>query len=530
MPPNAQLRSHKTTRDLSKPFWILLTIGFVGTALFAGLLTYLQNRGAIDTSEHLFRTVLENQQKRLSELVLEYGYWDEAVDNLIIQPDHDWTVSTFGPYLHETLGIDRVYVVDAGNITLVSTLAGRFEELDLVTDYGPGALALVAEARATATDEAPKPATGLLVRGGSVDLTSAIRMTTYGVENGVEFDRSTDHVMVFMQSLDAAFLDRVSASYLLPGLHIADRGPKLWEARQTVSLYGEAAPVHFLWQPELPGNRMLPSLLAGLTVIYMLMLVVALVFVRKAAAVTRTLEEAGSAATRANEAKSEFLRNVSHEVRTPVNAIVGFAEIMGRELYGPLGHPRYAGYVHDIARAGQHILELTNDLLDLERIEAGEMTFESEPLDANDLVEAAAGFVRELAQHKAIDIELQTATGLPVFRSDGRAIRQILINLLGNAVKFTPVGGRVICRTFRHGNGVLAFEIADNGPGIRADDLDRIMQPFGQVRTPEYREHHGSGLGLPITRKLAEALGGSFRLESAPGVGTTVTILLPIRP
>lgn len=525
----ARMSSNKTIRDLSNPFWLMMSIGFVGVSLLAGLLTHLQNRTAIDSSEHLFGSVLENKLERLSELSLEYGYWDEAVDNLVVQFDPDWAVDTIGPYLYETLDITRVYVVDSDNSTLFGAVDGQPDDLDLVADYGTGALDLIAKARATVTDTAPEPATGLLERGGSLDLVAAVRMTTYLVENGIDFDRSTDHVIVFVQAFDPAFLEKISASYLLPDLQIADRPPGFWEAGQNVLPYGNSPPMYFLWHPELPGNQMLPSLLVGLGAVYLLMLFVALSFIKKATAVARILEEAGSAATRANDAKSAFLRNVTHEIRTPVNAIVGFAEIMCREVFGPLEPPRYAGYARDIAQAGQHVLELANDLLDLERMEAGEMTFESEPLDANDLVETAVGFVRELAQQKAIAIELQASAGLPAIRSDGRAIRQVMINLLGNAVKFTPAHGRVVCRTFRNDTGTLAFQVEDNGPGVRAGDLQKILQPFGQVRTPDNCGHRGSGLGLPISKKLVEALGGSFRFESTPGTGTTVTIELPIR-
>ena len=230
-------------------------------------------------------------------------------------------------------------------------------------------------------------------------------------------------------------------------------------------------------------------------------------------------------AEEANRSKSEFLANMSHELRTPLNAINGFSEIMAGEMFGPLGHDRYKGYVGDILSSGQHLLSLINDILDMSKIEAGKMQLQPEPIEPVELIEQCVRIMRARAEEKSIQLKVE-ARDLPVIEADPRALKQVLLNLMSNAVKFTPDGGVVTVRGFDAADGIV-LQVADTGIGIAAEDLPRVGRPFEQIESQHSKKHAGSGLGLALSKSLVELHGGALRIDSVVGKGTTVSFSLP---
>ena len=195
-------------------------------------------------------------------------------------------------------------------------------------------------------------------------------------------------------------------------------------------------------------------------------------------------------------------------------------------MFGPLGDERYTGYMKDILTSGQHLLELINDILDMSKIEAGKMQLQPEPTDASELIGQCVRIVRGRAEEKRLQLRADVSD-LPEMELDPRAFKQVMINLISNAVKFTPEGGRVTVRGFLSGVGV-AFQVSDTGIGIAKEDLPRLGRPFEQIENQHSKSHQGSGLGLALSKSLIELHGGTLTIDSVLGEGTTVNVVMPI--
>ncbi|MGF1631521.1 MAG: PAS domain-containing sensor histidine kinase [Kiloniellaceae bacterium] len=241
----------------------------------------------------------------------------------------------------------------------------------------------------------------------------------------------------------------------------------------------------------------------------------------------RQLRIARDDAERANHAKSAFLANMSHELRTPLNAIIGFSEIMEQGLFGPLGNPQYRGYAEDIRRSASHLLSIISDILDLSKIEAGRMELHEEMIDLAYVVNSCLTIVKESAANAGLALRTLLPEGLPPLYADKRSVRQILLNLLSNSIKFTPSGGSVTVKAKLEPSGGLVLIVRDTGIGMTADGIEIVLQPFGQIESAHTRTRNGTGLGLPISKSLAEIHGGSMTVESEVGKGTSITVRFP---
>jgi PAS domain S-box-containing protein len=240
----------------------------------------------------------------------------------------------------------------------------------------------------------------------------------------------------------------------------------------------------------------------------------------------RALETARNAAEQANARKTEFLARVSHEVRTPLHAILGFTEVIMEERFGPIGNDRYKDYVRDIHASARHVMSLANDLLDLAKIEAGKLELEFAPVDANRIVRECVSLMQPQAAQERIIMRLSLLDRLPPVMADERALRQILLNLLSNAVKFNEPGGQVIVSTALDEAGQAVIRVRDTGVGMNENEIAAALEPFRQVGDAAQRVG-GAGLGLPLTKALAEANHADFSIKSRKQQGTLVEVAFP---
>jgi hypothetical protein len=229
----------------------------------------------------------------------------------------------------------------------------------------------------------------------------------------------------------------------------------------------------------------------------------------------------------ANRTKSSFLANMSHELRTPLNAIIGFSEIIKDQIMGPIGKPAYAEYAKDIWGAGEHLLEIINNVLDISKIEAGKTELRDEVLDPAEIVSASLAAVRVQAANKKIALTADIPPGTPFIRGDALRLRQVLINLLSNAVKFTEAGHVAVSVAFDAAQE-FSFTVADTGIGMSPDEIAVALEPFGQVDNAITRKYEGTGLGLPLAQRLIKLHGGRLVIDSVKGSGTTISAYLPL--
>ena len=230
----------------------------------------------------------------------------------------------------------------------------------------------------------------------------------------------------------------------------------------------------------------------------------------------------------ANQAKSQFLANMSHELRTPLNAIIGFSDMMRAQLLGPIGNARYLEYARDIHTSGAHLLQIINDILDLARIEAGEAAPQDMvECDMGTIIDGTLRMIRPIADKQGVEIHREAGCDAPRLTAAERMVRQVLINILSNAIKFTRTGGRIVLRQSMDRDGGYTLAVSDSGVGMSAAEIVVALTPFGQNDNQIADETKGTGLGLPLAKAMMEMHGGTLLIDSAPGRGTTVALIFP---
>lgn len=514
-------------KQLSTPFFVLLGFSFLAISGLVIFVTHIQNQNSVEASVHLAETVIDANEHTLGMTAFDNGYWDVVVENMVTQVNPDWADENIGGYLFKSANISSTYVLDGENAHVYSSISGKRLKDDPLVRFSSGLDILIKRARDGDPTAEPATVTGFIRDQEAVHFAAVVLMTSYTKKDGIETNYASNSVLILTRKIDQGFLERQAANYSLPGLKFIPSEGLITGATLPLTTKEGFRVGTLSWQPRLPGDEVLPTLLIAIFVAFALMGIMTYFFLSRTRALAVQLSEAKAEADYANLAKSDFLANMSHELRTPLNAVLGFCGIIRAETYGPLQNDKYQEFIEDIEGAGEHLLELINEVLDLATIEAGRTELQMEEINLGETIRSATKYVNNWAVEKGISLNVELEQVDPIITADLTAVRQIVLNLVSNAVKFTPKNGEVSCLCSLSSDGRAIIKVIDNGIGIEQSDIQKVMEPFGQVVSADKRDHKGSGLGLPITKKLTELLGGTFLLESKFGVGTQVTVSFP---
>ena len=560
------------------PFAVWAAIAFMALAGLGYIAVTHLNDLDQASQRHLARTALKLERKRIATLASEYSWWDEANEHLFPTPDPDWVHDNIGEHAQSNLDIDLTVVVGRDDKIHVAYRDRLPATIDPEFIRQPDMRALIREARKSPMDPIA-PASGFARFDGQVHVFGVSPFSPEIPVEGAPPDLQRA-VLIYGRRVNADFLDARASLFGFTDLRLT---PPTEANHLTVASSTDVPLAGLTWKVRTSGTDLTTRLILPAVAVLLILGVLTWYFLRRAQAMSQALAEAADVTARQNEqlrlseaeavrstelaeqastekdrvlvalrqrnldlltarqeamqasqAKTMFLAAMSHELRTPLNAIIGFSEILRDQRFGPLGADRYVDYADNIRTSGTHLLSLINDVLDISKIEAGKLTLEIEPVSINDLCESTLRLFREQAHAGTIVLSSKLTPPDITLHADPRVLRQILVNLLSNALKFTRPGDEISVTVTREPADVgepaedeVKIVVSDTGIGIPGEFQETVFLPFN--RGAEFSDNEsGTGLGLALVKSLTEMHGGRVELHSFEGGGTTVTIYLPL--
>ena len=503
----------------------------LGTVLWSA---YRQDEIVIEDSRHLASSVLGILQSNLESTLTDYTYWTEAYENTVATFNVNWFDENYGdwPYLRENFGVTATLVIGPNDHVLRhlhDPAVVTHDRIGAVDHHIQGGLSDLVQTARRAVDGAFVVAGGLVQEDGRIYL-AAVRVIHPHTDDLIRQAAITPenaYVAVFLRQIDDDVFQSMAADFGLDGLiHITDEtsfdGATLPLRAVTGETFGALA-----WQVDRPSRHVCGVVLPALLTVILCIAALSMYVLRGMRRGQTDLLQSMQRAESADRTKTEFLANMSHELRTPLNAIIGFSESMRLEMFGPLGHEKYAEYNDLIYESGQHLLSIVNDILELSKIEAGQHSLNESEFSLREAAESAYRLVKSRADEKEIEVITKVSSDFPNISADERAIKQILLNLLSNSIKFTPEGGRIFLQLFCNSDSEIQIILSDTGIGIPKEHLGLVFRPFHQVAEPLSRSEGGAGLGLPLVASLVAEHDGNIRISSEVNRGTTVVVTFP---
>ncbi|MDH4385182.1 MAG: ATP-binding protein [Caulobacter sp.] len=519
-------------------------IGIVPLAIMAAFVVLVSAGGLVLHAERSVNDLTQSREaglldqgvkRRLARLNSDTAYiaiWNDAYRQAMAGFDRTWLHENFGEYLHRHMGHNITLVARPQGEVIYASLDGEPVSPSSLSAFITAAGPLMA-AVAKETARTPQPGGGPARVIDYHDRRSAIRtpsMTYLAIAGNVApepgyrgpVDPESPYIVVSALRMDRAFIADLGADYGLRDLRL-DPAPLGNETALALRGLSGQPLARLIWTPLRPGQKVLVGARGTFVSVGICLLILITLLMLRIRAVARNLAQAAVAARAADQAKSQFLANMSHEIRTPLNAVLGMAQVMAGDELSPHQRDRLSL----IGEAGQVLLGVLNDVLDLSRIEAGQLTINAAPFELDSLVSSTVNGFEGQAAAKGLEVQILLPADLTGWwRGDAQRIRQILSNLVSNALKFTEVG-RVSVMVSPTAQG-LSISVVDTGPGIEAQVLAGLFGRFAQADESSTRRHGGAGLGLAISRELAELMGGGLTAASTPGEGSCFTLDLPL--
>ena len=518
----------------------LLTVLLVGMSVFfASYGSIRQNRLAEEDMLARASAVFQQQKNYIGLTAQDYAWWDDAVNYIVLSRDQAWLETNIGDGVFVGTDADTSFVIDENNV--MWSFQSTILEPNAIDPFIPDLLILADQARQAPANVA-EPVTGVLLIGGKLFNVGVSAITPQGIATSPTLSNQTRSIIGFMYHFTAEQLKETGSLAGIPNFGFSIDDP-MTDSKLAIQSPSGAPAGYLNWTEVKPGTQFVKLMIMPALIMAALIGCVVVVIVKRCFALAEdlatheedletqvnSLEASRTKAQAADRAKSEFLATMSHELRTPLNAIIGFSQIISEQRLGPDQQDKYVEYARDINDSGQHLLSIINNVLDLSKIEAGKFDLYFEDVHVEELIKSSARFVENKSRNEEKSIIIEISDQNTQINVDTGAIRQVLINLLSNAVKFSPENTIIRVKSFvcskRDG---IVLEVADEGIGISEDQIDHVLAPFSQADASHTRSHQGTGLGLPIAKRLSELHGGTLEITSALEKGTTVRIILPL--
>lgn len=499
------------------------------TAVIGASVAYtarLQDARQVHTEQQIVTSAINDATTKLGDALRPNTYWDDAYDNLADGVGADWAEKNLGPYARDTSGVSVLMVVSQSGKTLYSftgdepgRLAGKYKT-------HPAVKILVAQALSKTTAP-PQLATGFVRVGERIYLAAASQIVPN--DERAKAPLARHNVEVYLQAFGAARISKVQRDFQLSRVTLSTAAPPAGMAFVTLHDAAGSNIGYLWWRAARPGTAFAAAVAPFALSITLLIGVILWLVLRGWAFTLTHLEKQKTEAGILRQeirAKTVFIGNISHELRTPLNAILGFSDIFTRQMFGPLGSANYREYAEHIHASGEALLSRINDVIELSSIEAHEKPLTLESTDAIFTIEDALETVRPLAAKRDVKLTLVRGAGPSMVITSVAALHEILARLLDNAIKFSLDDGAVVVLV--ESGADLVIHIRDQGIGMEPGLIPTLGKPFAQAGHHLSRSHGGLGLGLAICYGLAEALGIALAIESTSGVGTCVTLRMPL--
>jgi signal transduction histidine kinase len=491
---------------------------FISVIVLSGTVLFFadaKDKNTLVAERNILSNALEKLPYNAEILAEDHAWWDESVNNTILTENPHWQDTTIGDTVRIRRDLDGVYILRADNSLI-------YQEPPSHNITGPHALLENGLAEAIANLKITDQDIGISSSGFIVidDRLFAVAISMVKPSNNQVYDPPISNVrgpvvVLYREITSQILLDIARDINLKKPVFSPEKGSI--NSRLIITDINGNAAGEVRWQTAQPGFILLRKLLLPAVIFLLVILAATAHFVRGAMILIENLKQA-------DQAKMSFLASMSHEVRTPLNAILGFSEMISLEIFGKIEGEKNKEYLKIIRQSGEHLLTIINDILDISKLESGRFEVYAETMDPTEVINECLRLIEIPANDKSIEIALSTMKAK--IKSDERIIRQILINIFSNAVKFTPKKGRISIVGEKFSGGYL-ITITDNGIGMTDDQVKEALEPFGQIRQANKQSIKGTGLGLPLVDRFMRLVGGQMMIRSVPGKGTTVSLVFP---